>query len=238
MPAALSKTPTPAKQGAATRNGQVFLDPAMAASSATGTTEVTPPFPQQLLHFGFFPEISALMPGDLMLFMAQKPQWVSRRIQEAQKRGGFQDYHARWHHAAVHIGKGYVVEAVAEGRVSYRQIYHYIGTHCIRVRRDPRLSDGQRYELAIEALTMLRRRYSLAAIPRIFWHTLKGLWNTDIIDKSARPVICSQVYADAYMMTTNSLVIPGNPGYVIPAALSSSKVLQDVQIPWKKIHRP
>ncbi|MBF0306617.1 MAG: hypothetical protein HQL41_13315 [Alphaproteobacteria bacterium] len=191
-----------------------------------------------MADFGYFPDIDLLLPGDLLLFMAAKPKWVSRRIQAAQRKGGYPNPHARWHHAAVHIGKGHIVEAVAEGRVSYRQMYHYIGSHCIRVRRDPSLSNDDRYGLAIEALTTLRARYSIGAIPKILAHTIKGLWRTDIHDRSMRPVICSQVYADAYMTTTNRLVVPRTPGYVIPAALSETPVLQDVPIPWKSIHLP
>lgn len=63
-----------------------------------------------------------------------QPDAVTRQIIAAQTRGGFGAEDARWQHAAVYLGDGYVIEATLRG-VRYAPIYPYLGSYRLRLRR-------------------------------------------------------------------------------------------------------
>lgn len=77
---------------------QVVLDPA--DTSTVGTWKAPVAIPPRLRAFGRFPDITQCRPGDLLLVSAVEKGFVSRQIVKAQKRGGYAEDDARWHHAA------------------------------------------------------------------------------------------------------------------------------------------
>jgi hypothetical protein len=211
---------------------QYILDPEVEGS--VGTISLPDPKPHTIRRFGRFPSTDLLYPGDLLLFSAVKPELTSRLIASAQMRGGFANEHARWTHAAVYVGRNYVVEAVEKG-VQYERLYGYVGGHRLRARRDPDLSVEQRYEIVIQALTRIRERYSYGALPRLMWGSVKGYWNQNPGLENTSAVICSQVYADSYALVTSKLVVPGMSGNVKPCDLSVTPHLNDVKLEWRQV---
>jgi hypothetical protein len=81
---------------------QLVLDPA----DPTTTGRWTPPGPISLTlrQFGRFPNVKQWAPGDLLLFNAVHPGWIAQSITDGQKRGGYAEQDARWHHVAVYLG--------------------------------------------------------------------------------------------------------------------------------------
>lgn len=59
----------------------------------------------------------------------------------------------------------------------------------------------------------------------------KGLWNDRQKDLAKNAVICSQVFGEAHLATHRRVI--GDP--VIPARLSSSNLLEDIPISWRRI---
>lgn len=208
---------------------QSYLDPR--AEGASGSWHPPGPIPQRIRHFGRFPDTAPWKPGDLLLFCAVRPGLASRAIVRTQSNGGFADKDARWHHAAVYVGHNHLCEAVLSG-VRYGPIYPYVGTHLIRVRRDETLSDRLRYELAIRSLARLKQDYSVRRLPLLAFYGVAGFWKRTTLPPDTPTVICSQVFADAYMLTTRRLVARTATSPIVPADLSMTEVLSDVATSW------
>lgn len=175
-----------------------------------------------------------MLPGDLLLSSATKPNLSARLIALAQKQGGFGEEHACWTHAAVYVGRHYVVEAVATG-VRYGPMFAYVDGYRLRARRDPTLSMEQRYQIVIQALTRLGERYGFMAIPRLAFGSIKGYWTQRPSLERTPAVICSQVFADSYALVTNRFVVPGVPSDIKPSDLSATPVLEDVPLEWRRV---
>jgi len=212
------------------------LDPRGAQSN--GTSWIPPgPIPISIRTFGFFPNIDDWLPGDLMLVASAKPDWVHRQISKAQIRRGYHADDARWQHAAVYLGDGYLCEAGTSG-VRYVPVFDYVGEHLIRVRRDFTLSAAERWRLAIQAVVRLGEPYNFREILSIYRSSFSASW-TDAIraqfHRKRRSVICSQLYSDAFSAVTGRLLPVNSPASVTPAALSLTSGLQDVPLHWKQI---
>src|SRR5438270_1882627 len=110
---------------------QKFLDPDPTKIVAVGNWNPSGPVPPHIRKFKHFPNIDDWLPGDLLLISAIKPGWVSKRIIQAQIRGGYVAEDARWHHAAVYLGEANVCEALGRG-VQLNPIFKYVGTHFLR----------------------------------------------------------------------------------------------------------
>ena len=67
--------------------------------------------PEDVRRFGFVPKFSDCKPGDLILFSRNPPDLVTRFIDYAQRRAGFDAQHSRWTHAAIFLYEDFVVEA-------------------------------------------------------------------------------------------------------------------------------
>lgn len=223
--------------------GQIVLDP----EDATTTGKWIPPgpIPRSLRQFGRFPDVSKWLPGDLVLFSAIHPDWISRSIIRGQERGGYAQEDARWHHVAVYLGDGIsICEAVLTG-VRYAPIYRYIGNHLLRVRRDPNLSSDQRWQIAMQSLTRLSSPYGFRSILSLARQSWRGFWRPtgDLPRLGMRAVICSQLFSDSYSMVTGHLLVmvtghllvktPAGP--VKPADLSLTPQLADVATTWLRI---
>jgi hypothetical protein len=175
--------------------------------------------------------------GDLLLLSAVRQPLVSRWIVAAQLRGGFDSSHARWHHAAIYVGHDHICEAVPTG-IRYGPVHRYVGTHLIRVRRDASLTAVQRYELALRSVVRLKEMYSVLHMPRLALDAAMGFWRSNHRPTRAPSVICSQIYADAYMATTLRVLGPRGDfasGRLVPADLSMTAMLSDVPAAWLRI---
>ena len=74
---------------------------------------------------------------------------MSQYIVDCQIRGGWDECDAQWHHAAVYIG-GYELCEATVNRVKVSSLYdHYVTTHLMRVRRDPRFDTDERWRIAV-----------------------------------------------------------------------------------------
>lgn len=202
-----------------------------------GATWIPPgPIPKTLRAFGKFPNLDQWRPADLLLVASLTPDAAVRQIVSAQARGGYAPEDARWQHAAVYIGEGYVVEATLHG-VHYAPIYPYLGGHCLRLRRPLDLSDDDRWRIAIQASVRSNERYAMQSILRLFRLSFGGYWRRQrgFAVAHAKSVICSQLYADAYSRVTGRLVTPPVAGIPTPAALSASTAFEDVDLTWAAI---
>jgi hypothetical protein len=215
---------------------QITLDPRHAKSNGTSWRPVEQ-LPSKLREFALFPNIEDWLPGDLVLTAQVKPDWVHAQITEAQLRSGFAAEDARWQHAAVYMGDGFLSEA-GTSRVRYASIANYIGAHLIRVRRDPNLSRDERWRLAIQAVVRLGEPYGFGKVFSIYRNSFSKSWGLALgaqFYKKRRSVICSQLYADAFSVVTGRLLWPHVNTPITPATLSLTQVLTDVPLHWKDI---
>lgn len=204
---------------------QLFLDPTIKAAS--GSWQPPGLIPERVREFGRFPNTALWQPGDLLLFSAIRPSLASRAIVRTQTKGGYEAPH----HVAVYVGHNFLCEAVLRG-VRYGPIYTYVGSHLIRVRRDPSLSNTERYELAIRSIARLKENYSVNRLPLLVFYGMAGFWTRTRLRSDTPTVICSQVFADAHSLTTRRLVVQTEANLVVPADLSMTDVLTDVATNW------
>lgn len=194
------------------------------------------PLPRSVRTFGRFPSVDRWRPGDLLLFSAANPTVISRRVIEAQLRGGYAEEDARWHHAAVYVGDARICEALARG-VTADFVYKYVGTHRIRVRRDPLLTPEEGYDVAVRALVRSHWTYSFATLLRLLRHSWRGFHAEPPVlpFASSRAVICSVLYADAYSAVTKRVLGNAAGAVPVPAFLSGTPSLEDVESHWLSI---
>jgi hypothetical protein len=214
----------------------LVLDPAV--QSTIGFWTPPGPVPKQLRSFGRVPNIDQWLPGDLILVSAARPAFSSRGIIQAQEEGGFAPEHARWHHAAVYVGDLRICEATVLRGVVTEFLYRYIGSHLLRVRRPPGLKPDQHWQIAVNALFRLGQNYSAGTILKMFWRSRRGFWNPSgrlSPPISTQATICSQLYADAYSLTTRQALGNTAGETPSPAFLSSTPQLQDVALGWYSI---
>ena len=178
-----------------------------------------------------------LVPGDVLLVSGAG--LLPRLIRHAQERGGFHPRHARWTHASLYIGRGRVVEATPFGGVRIGQLAAATFGRELLVRRrvtTPDLVTEQRCTIAIEALTALRRGYSLTEVPRLAWQAWRGrLWSHDQRPNIGSVTICSTVVNNAYMTAVYTDLAPGIVGVLWPADLSLTDALTDIPVGWVRV---
>ena len=211
---------------------QKLLDP-RDPNPTTGTWSPKGPLPSRVREFGRFPDLDSWRPGDVLLVSALWPDWISRSIQGGQKKGGYDSEDARWHHAAVYIGDASICEAAWSG-VRVDSLYSYIGTHLLRVRRDPKLTDDQRWSIVVRALTYLRSSYGYPQLFKLGLQALRGFYRDWGVHATFAPgaVICSQLFADSYAWVTERLLLKG---LATPASLSQTDRLEDVDLSWREL---
>lgn len=224
---------------------QLVLSPRHTAT--VGTWQPPTSLPEGVRKFGRFPDVNALLPGDLILTRALKCDYVSKRIHGAQKQGGQHWRDARWTHAAVYMGdKIRVIEANfdwfqwGQNGVKMAQLSDYVGGYRLRFRRFPGLTPDERWLIVIAAMTRInapyRFRYLFSALGAAGW----GFWRDRNDPRRASRntgYVCSTLYQDSVAKVTGRL-IEETAGVCTPGTLSSTKTLQDVPIGWLKIGTP
>lgn len=191
----------------------------------------------EIRRFGYVPDARALLPGDVLLVTGTGP--VPQLIRRVQEYGGFHPDHARWTHISLYIGRGKLVEATPFGGVRVGQLASMTFGRELLVRRrlaNPPLAMADRYDVAMHALTALRRGYSLDSVPRLAWQAYRRkLWQHDQRPDVSSVTICSTVVRNAYTTAIFTDLLPGMTGVTWPADLSLTPELSDVPIGWARI---
>jgi Orthopoxvirus protein of unknown function (DUF830). len=200
----------------------------------TGTTTLTWPTPKAIRDLGYIPDLKAIQAGDLLLISHISPNWFSRCIAKFQQKGGYAPEAARWTHAAVYAGDGYVCEATGRGVVTVQLFKYLMGKNLLLFRRSPDLvlEDGQR--LVIKAQSRLNKPYPFHFLPFIAHQALHGFWRTNSSTRLRAP-ICSVLFADAYSYITGKTIENRESGEITPAFLSQTSQLVDVHVEWLRI---
>jgi hypothetical protein len=213
---------------------QIVLNPAD-ASPPTGTWRSPVVVPRRIRDFGRFPNVADWQPGDLILFSAINPGFMSRQIVKAQSRADYADEDARWHHAAIFAGRAHICEAVPGG-VTHREIYDYIGSHLIRVRRAPGITRDQGWQLLVHAMVHIRKRYSFSTAAKLGIMSYRRFGARTGSRPPKGMLVCSQLFVDAYSMLTGTALWESD-AIETPAFLSATDKLHDVRTHWCSITR-
>jgi hypothetical protein len=210
---------------------QIELDPASAVAGNGTFSKKT--LPHSARRFGLVPDINQLLPGDLILMRYALPGCTNRIISHAQYRAGFDPDDSRWTHAAIYLYDDFLVEAVPMRGIRTRTLYLDVPHRIYRVRRNSRLSDIERYKIALRALRLIGSRYSHLSAIKMGWSMLNGLWNENAARRLDTVVICSNAFSDAYADTTKSVLHNCPVGEsVLPAHLSFTDDLEDIDPGW------
>jgi hypothetical protein len=190
--------------------------------------------PEHIREFGYIPDFSQCLPGDLVLFRDPNRSLTGYFVTRAQRQ--FANSHARWTHAAVFLYDDLIVEAVPNGGVRTRSLYDDIPNRILRVRRDESITEIDRYRIALRAQSMLGNRYSFRAAISIGWNSRNGILHGFGSPSLGRVIICSRVFHDAYAEITEKL-LDGCilTGPITPAHLSATRDLNDVRVGWIRV---
>jgi hypothetical protein len=212
-----------------------------------GTWQPPTSLPASVRKFGRFPDVNALLPGDLILTQSVDCDWVSKRIRRAQYLGGQHPRDALWTHAAIYMGDRIrVIEANfdwfnwGQNGVKMAQLSDYVGDHRLRFRRFPGLTADERWLIVIAAMSRLNSPYrfryllsSLGAAARGFFRDRE----TQLATSRQAGFVCSTLYQDSVAKVTGRL-IEETARVCTPGTLSSTRTLQDVPVGWLKIGTP
>lgn len=195
--------------------------------------------PETLRVFGKFPATKLWHPGDLILTRSTNPGPKAQWIAKTQQKGGYDASDSLWTHAAIYLGDGgRVCEATLFGGVHITPLSAYCGGYVLRVRRSLlAASKDSGWMLAVNALTRLGSHYRWSEIPRLAVKALlgKGFWgHQDRVPIKPSTLICSTLYADAHARTTSQMLGEVD-GTCVPAYLSQSDRLQEVDSAWARI---
>jgi hypothetical protein len=190
--------------------------------------------------FGYYPHMAELLPGDVILFCDVHPS-APRFIHNGQKTH-YRAQDSCWSHVAVYLGDGRTLcesnfALIGKSGVSTVRLDKYVGHHLIRVRRAPKITDEQRWKIALYSLTSLGEDYNLMAVVKFFFKAYTGgiekIHRRNLYPRKAR--FCSQLFADAYGRSTGKLISNLTSDIITPAGLSMTMDLEDVPIRWAKI---
>jgi uncharacterized protein YycO len=217
---------------------QLVLNPSEASNQASNTSWIPEgPIPQKTRSFGYCIDFKDLQPGDLILFSSIKKSIVSSGIHKVQLKGGYKQNDAQWEHAAVYIKSDTICEATRRG-VKVSSLYAYMGTHKIRVRRNPILTTDEKWSLVVNAIKQGGYAYGYSSIIGLLFKSINGFWAHSTTRRLAYPkraIYCSELYADAHVKACGFALGNLNGGEVTPASLSIDSTLSDVKANWVKI---
>lgn len=195
--------------------------------------------PIETINFGKIINPAILMAGDLILISAKKPKFISRQIQKFQRRVHPEE-HAIWHHAIVATGNILICESIfPKGVVDGTYLKYMNGNYNLKIRRikdsvfkcPEDMIMGKRTEIAVNAVTILKERYGIMAIPSMYKSIITA--NT-FNSRNTSGFICSELYVEA-CLRANVAISCRYPNKVTPADLCSSNRLDDVPIQWAKL---
>jgi hypothetical protein len=209
---------------------QRVLDPEQRAEG----DPITPskPIPLSARDLGKLPDTRDLRPGDIVLFNRIDPRVTHRAIEKVQAAHGFAPEDARWHHAAIYVGRDSVCESTFSG-VHFNTMLDRIGTHRLRVRRYPNLGDRERFDIAVQAMSNMRRHYGFKELIALLYGSFE-FGARRLASRDFR-LICSQVCADAYGVAGIAVQPDLHRRATMPADLSLTRLFQDVSLTWRPI---
>ena len=211
---------------------QQVLDPNDVTSARQPDRSQPHTLPSAVRQFGYVPDFDEWLPGDLLLFSTSRPNLLQRQIVNTQVKLKYADEDARWRHAAVYIGDRYLCEA-RPGGVRYHPVVETISPYTmLRVRRDTALTQSQRFRLAIRALMRLSQPFSYGSVFRASFRPLNPRRFVLALRPRERALICSQLFHEAYMEATGSILVERADIAVVPAELSAIQAFQDVKTHW------
>ncbi len=227
------------------------LDPAEAAQSGEKPlvySKFAASIPPDVIKFGYIPDLEAMKPGDIVLVQPKHPpapptqplQFAKAaargdaawHIQDVQKKFQ-QGANAKWVHAALYVGRDLVVEAVTP-RVGVNPFSRYAPMHRIKVRRLPKLSARDAFDICVEALRRIGDKYDYEAI---FGLALAYLGNDPPEPELIKSTfICSELIQKAFYYGGAKVVVNvGGQRMPTPADLAASSKLQDVAVKWRAV---
>lgn len=210
--------------------------------SVDALQERTPPgpLPEFLRAKKVFPDRDQMLIGDLVLISPHKSAPHQLAIQAFQQKSYDFD-HAQWTHAAVYVGEGFVCESTAKG-VIVSELLNVFQNHSVRFRRfdcdDPKF----RFRIAIGALRRITKPYRWHAV----WNLIKKVapfsgsgskadtkkaWRS----KKEKASICSELYCEAFLFSTERSPLSEEVAIPTPADLSNTSRLVDVDLRWLRI---
>ena len=195
------------------------------------------PIPRHARDFGYCVDFAVLLPGDLILVSSEPSTFTARLIRKVQLLGGYHASDAAWEHAAVYVMDDTICEATRSG-VRIGSIYSYLGTHRIRVRRNPKLTVDERWSLVVNALKSGNYAYGYSSVIGLAIKSWFGFWTKSRGRRMSYPkraVYCSELYVDAHVKSCGILLGNLEGGESTPASLSKDSKLQDVSIAWTRI---
>ncbi len=229
----------------------LILDPDQtedAVDSGLADPSRQPPsqLPPNVREFGFIPDCSGWLPGDLLLFSAIKKNYAQRLVVSAQRKLNYDTRHSEWHHAAVYIGERYICEARPPPWTRYCTVDDHVSGHRIRVRRGMNVSKDDGYRIAIQAMKRLNMPYSHTGVFRSVIQSLlstlllqvytKNLVSSNLIRNFPRnEILCSQLFHDAFLEATGGVLVGKADVMVLPAELSGCSGLIDIQPHWLRL---
>ena len=217
---------------------QQVLDPQDVSSARWPIRPPPSELPQALREFGYIPDFETWRAGDLLLFATSRPTLLQKQIHRTQRKLNYADEDARWHHAAVYIGDRYLCEA-RPGGVRYHPVVETIDTNTlIRIRRDRALTETEQFRLAIHALMRLSSPYWYGFVLRALFRPLNPKRFVLGLRASTQAHICSQLFHEAYMEVAGSTLMERADREVLPAELSATHKLYDVDTNWVRLPRP
>ncbi len=216
---------------------QLFLDPTNIPTGCKNFQHVPATLPQSVRALGHLPDINQLLPGDLILISPITPSFVQKQIQRVQTKGGYHGDDARWTHSAVYLGSDFsTCDATGKG-IRHNSLLDVISNHRIRVRREPTLETNYRWRIALSATLQLGTSYGIRSALTIWVRSIQGFHAPqNTATRSRSSIICSELYADSFLMATGSTLQWNHPGKdVSPALLSYVPELVDIATGWLKI---
>jgi hypothetical protein len=212
-----------------------YLDPGLANGSPSGP--VIEQLPKRVRDFGYFPDLSKLRPGDLLLVCPLKAELVAVQIQASQKHLHSQ-FDAQWVHAAAYLGDESIVELDAGG-VRINEISKYIPTHRLLFRRlldslGQPVDELAGHKVAVAALKAFQTRYNGPLLPEI-WVKSRIFKRDYRVRPKSKEAICSTFYDNAVVRVLGTSAVSAKHSPFTPADLASSTRMIDVDVAWLRL---
>jgi hypothetical protein len=130
----------------------------------------------------------------------------------------------------------FIVEADPWRGVHTRSLCSDVPDSLLLIRRRDQLTMEERYKIALCAQRMLGARYGFrAALSLGLRAWALEMWNRPWFPRTRRENICSQVFYDAHAAITRHFLVDCSEPPIMPAHLSATPDLVDVDVPWLRV---